>query len=1237
MQKLLKSFFGQTLRSRTRSAQARKRTANRSSQIGRSTGAEVLENRTLLAAQMVGSDMTTRTVTAGDTIEVPVTYQTLDNSNNPAALSATLISFNLHFDTDVLAFIDTPAAGVFAEDISVIPFSARSEDDVSVTGDDNDPGDLTDSVLVIAYTDTPTPLAPQNTGWPNNPATAPLTLYTALFTVNDGFSGSTNINFSANATGNVVGQAAEFDFQSTSLTLSTPLAALPVVSIADASAVNEGESSDFDVTLSAASGSPVTVNYSTASGNPPNGATSGTDFTGVTNQTLTFAPGETSKTINIATLDDAVNEATEEFSVTLTAPSGATLRNAQGTGTINDDTPDLPTLSIADASAVTEGGNSDFVVTLSAAAAGAVTVSFSTADGNGPTGAVGGNDFVAQSNQTLTFIAGETQKTITVTTVDDGANEDTETFTVSLSNPNGATLLDSQATGTINDDDAPVVLPTLSISDAAAVTEGTDSVFTVTLSANPSSPVTVNFATSPTGPNPATSGSDFTAQSNTLTFSPGASLTQQVTVTTIDDGSVESSETFAVDLSAAVGATIADGSAIGTIDDNDVSTGMASIHGRKYNDLNSNGTWESGEPWLNGWTIQLVDAAGTVVDQQVTADMDLNGDNEIDPATETGWYWFSAAPGTYTLQEVAQSGWKQTAPADRLPAVAYQLDTQLLFRETTNTFENWGGLGEKWILADGNVWHFITPDGTLYQWDGSASDNLTGTVIETLSPAYHADLSLLYDAAPAQFTTYTLVADQAHPDVNFGNVNTDSPGSIHGRKWNDLDGNGQRDSNEPWLNGWVIELVDVNGSVVQTATTMDMDLNNDNQIDPATESGWYWLNDVPAGDWTVREQVRPGWHQTAPSDPVALAAFQLDTELNLRFSNSLFPNWGGLNERWMLGDDAWYYITPNGDFFRWNGSARNNLSGDLVAQLAPSYHADPASLYEAQNPFEVQLRINPGDYVTNVDFGNRRDEGPDPDPTNFAGVGNVAARVAGNNLILTGDNGGNGVLVTTNHDGWVTVIGLGNTTIAGQDQPWVLDGWATIPGDLRVNLHGGSDALILDEINVGDDVTVNTHAGNDFFLVEDLTTGGNLDFRSNSGDNSVFIRDTVVGDLARSITGAGNDGVLTDNLTVSGRTIVRGAGGNDVFGSTYSMFGGDVSLNAGSGNDQVLIHENAFGSRVTLDGASGTDALDIDSATTANQTPVVRRFEQDSVDDPDGLLDGIMQRLADVGLDGLLD
>ena len=83
----------------------------------------------------------------------------------------------------------------------------------------------------------------------------------------------------------------------------------------------------------------------------------------------------------------------------------------------------LPTLSIADA-AVAEGGTAEFVVTLTPASTETVTVNFETADGT----AKAGSDYT-QTSATLTFTAGQPTKTISVSTVDDDAQESDERFT----------------------------------------------------------------------------------------------------------------------------------------------------------------------------------------------------------------------------------------------------------------------------------------------------------------------------------------------------------------------------------------------------------------------------------------------------------------------------------------------------------------------------------------------------------------------------------------------------------------------------------------------------------------------------------------------------------------------------------------------------------------------------------------------------------------------------------------
>ena len=92
----------------------------------------------------------------------------------------------------------------------------------------------------------------------------------------------------------------------------------------------------------------------------------------------------------------------------------------------------------------------DFAVTLSRAASGPVSVDYATADGTAAAGA----DYTATSG-TLTFAAGETEKTVSVPLLDDAIDEGKETFTLELSNPRGAFLraMHREAKGVIKNDD----------------------------------------------------------------------------------------------------------------------------------------------------------------------------------------------------------------------------------------------------------------------------------------------------------------------------------------------------------------------------------------------------------------------------------------------------------------------------------------------------------------------------------------------------------------------------------------------------------------------------------------------------------------------------------------------------------------------------------------------------------------------------------------------------------------
>jgi probable HAF family extracellular repeat protein len=231
--------------------------------------------------------------------------------------------------------------------------------------------------------------------------------------------------------------------------LLTPVAPPPQLSINGVS-MKEGNTGTsnavFTVNLSAPSTVPVTVQYATADGT----ATAGSDYL-ATNGTLTFAPGQTSKTITVQVIGDRLAEPNETFGVNLTSPTNATLAGGPGIGTILDDE---PRISISDVSKkegrAGQTTSFTFTVTLSAAYDQPVTMSYRTADGTATTS---DNDYVAKTG-TLTFNPGETSKTITIVVIGDNKREANETFFVDLfGNSSNSLFKKSRGIGTILNDD----------------------------------------------------------------------------------------------------------------------------------------------------------------------------------------------------------------------------------------------------------------------------------------------------------------------------------------------------------------------------------------------------------------------------------------------------------------------------------------------------------------------------------------------------------------------------------------------------------------------------------------------------------------------------------------------------------------------------------------------------------------------------------------------------------------
>lgn len=209
-----------------------------------------------------------------------------------------------------------------------------------------------------------------------------------------------------------------------------------------------------------------------------------------------------------------------------------------------------------------------------------VTVAYSTSDGT----AISGADYTPASG-TLTFGPTETEKTFSVSALNDSLDENDETVILKLSSVNGIVPFGEPAIAVVRivDDDPP---PTVQINDAI-VEEGdsgsTIAVFTISLSAASGKTVNVTIATQA---GTATPGVDFGGGSLLLTYLPGQTV-KQVAVFVVGDTAVEGIEHFFVNLVNPVNTTISDGQGVGTIIDDDALVLLTDANSQRAIALNS--------------------------------------------------------------------------------------------------------------------------------------------------------------------------------------------------------------------------------------------------------------------------------------------------------------------------------------------------------------------------------------------------------------------------------------------------------------------------------------------------------------------------------------------------------------------------------------------------------------------------------------------------------------------------
>jgi hypothetical protein len=340
--------------------------------------------------------------------------------------------------------------------------------------------------------------------------------------------------------------------------VSAPMGPLPPsLSVADMS-ITEGDSGNrsatFTVSLSRADAAPISLLWATENGS----ATAPADYSTAAGS-LTFTPGQVTKTVTVQVAGDTVVEQNELFFVKLSSASGATIADSHGSGTIvNDDA--IAALSVGDLRVAEGTAAATFRVTLSHPSDVPIVANFLTE--NGTASAPG--DYAPRSG-TVSFAPGESAKTVTVPVVADTLDEFDETFAFTVVSPVNATIADGEGIATIADDDPP---PALAIGNARTREPDCCSRrarFVVRLSSASARTIHVRFATAN---GTARAPRDYRGASGTLTFLPGRT-TAFVSVRVRGDRRRERNETYFVRLSTAVGATIADGRGRGLIVNND--------------------------------------------------------------------------------------------------------------------------------------------------------------------------------------------------------------------------------------------------------------------------------------------------------------------------------------------------------------------------------------------------------------------------------------------------------------------------------------------------------------------------------------------------------------------------------------------------------------------------------------------------------------------------------------------
>ena len=280
--------------------------------------------------------------------------------------------------------------------------------------------------------------------------------------------------------------------------------------------------------------------------------------------------------------------------------------------------------------------------------------------------------------------------------------------------------------------------------------------------------------------------------------------------------------------------------------------GDLTISGVKYYDINGNGAQDADEPGIPGGDVSLL-LDGAVVANTTTDD--------------SGMYSFkNILPGTYTINDPVPSGLVLTTSSSVVVTVTsgtvvkanfglvglYAISGMKYNDKNGNSAKDAGeGAGGWDIVLTGSTWYGkpLQPRTTTTAPDGSYKFDKLIPGTYKVSETSRTGWTQIAPAGGSYSITFPFMSQPTESKNNdFGNRELSQ--SISGLKYNDANGNGNRDAGETGMAGWTINLEQPAGTVIQTATT--------------AADGSYSFTGLSAGTYVISEVLQSGWTQKAP-------------------------------------------------------------------------------------------------------------------------------------------------------------------------------------------------------------------------------------------------------------------------------------------------------------------------------------------------------------------------------------